>query len=179
MWAKIVNNEIMQTWDDDPTGLWHPDAIEKNDIPGYWEEIPDHVNIGWKFKNDEWIPGGQWHDEFMEENPIPPPGPPTARISQSITVDTVTGIATVIFDAASAGFVDSIEWEIDGKTYTDEHIMLEFTQDLTARQIAVSLTAEGPGGIHTDVLEDETALIIPEKFVPLFVQYLQQPTATK
>ena len=74
IWAKIVNNEIMQTHDEDPSGLWHPDQIAKNDLPGYWEQVPDHVNVGWKFKNDEWISGGQWLEEHIAENPPPPPG---------------------------------------------------------------------------------------------------------
>ena len=53
MWAKIVENEIMQMYDEDPTSLWHPDAIAKNDLPGHWDQVPDHVNVGWKMKNGE------------------------------------------------------------------------------------------------------------------------------
>ena len=76
MWAKIVNDEIMQLHDEDPSGLWHPDAIAKNDLPGYWEQVPDHVHIGWKFRDNEWISGGQWGEEWAAANPPPPPGPP-------------------------------------------------------------------------------------------------------
>ena len=39
IWAKIVDNEIMQTHDEDPSGLWHPDQIAQNDLPGHWEEV--------------------------------------------------------------------------------------------------------------------------------------------
>ena len=152
MWAKVVNDEIFQTWDTDPTGLWHPDQLVN------WEEVPDHVNIGWKRKNNEWISGGQWLEEDQTENPIPAPGPPTAGIS----VNPVEYLdrTEFIFDANHAGFVDSIEWTIQGQKYTDDRVTLTVNKTSANQTIAVSLTVTGPGGSDTVTLENETALIV-------------------
>jgi hypothetical protein len=110
IWAKIVNDEIMQTYDENPAGLWHPDAIAKNDLPGYWEEVPDHVNVGWKFKNNQWISGGQWMEEQAAETPILPPGPPGARIDFAPTDDRSSVDYPVIFDSNATGIYDT--WSI-------------------------------------------------------------------
>jgi len=151
MWAKVVNDEIFQTWDTDPTELWHPDQLT------YWEEVPDYVNIGWKLKNNEWISGGQWQEEHQIENPIPAPGPPTAGISVN-PVDYLDRIE-FIFDANHAGFVDSIEWTIQGQKYTESRVTLTVNKiPFEDQTIAVSLKVTGPGGSHTLTLEDETAL---------------------
>jgi hypothetical protein len=150
MWAKVVNEEIFQTWDEDPTGLWHPDQLVN------WEEVPDHVNIGWKRKNNEWISGGQWLEEDQVENPIPAPGPPTAGIS----VNPVEYLdrTEFIFDANHGGFVDSIEWNIQGQQYTEPRVTLTVNKTSVEQTITVSLTVTGPGGSDTLTLEDETAL---------------------
>ena len=110
IWAKIVNDEIMQTHDENPAGLWHPDAIAKNDLPGYWEEVPDHVNVGWKFKNNQWISGGQWMEEQAAETPILPPGPPNCRIDFTPDDDKSSDIHPVIFDSRVSGIYDT--WSI-------------------------------------------------------------------
>jgi len=110
IWAKIVNNEIMQTHDEDPSGLWHPDQIAKNDLPGYWEQVPDHVNVGWKFKNDEWISGGQWMEEFAAENPPEPPGPPNCRIDHAPNSDPMSNIFSIAVDSRVSGIYDT--WSI-------------------------------------------------------------------
>jgi len=118
IWAKIVNKEIMQTHDEDPAGLWHPDAIAKNDILGYWEEVPEYVNVGWKFKNDEWISGGQWLEEQVAETPILPPGPSSCRIDASISNDPMLDTCEVLFDSNVAGIYDSWSITIDGVNYS-------------------------------------------------------------
>lgn len=150
MWAKVVNDEIFQTWDTDPTELWHPDQLVN------WEEVPDHVNIGWKRKNDEWISGGQWQEEHKVENPIPAPGPPTAGIGVS-PIEYLDRV-DLVFVANYGGFVDSIEWTIQGQKYTDDKVTLTVNKTSVEQTIAVALKATGPGGSHTLTLEGETAV---------------------
>ena len=179
IWAKIVDNEIMQTHDEDPSGLWHPDAIAKNDLPGYWEEVPNYVNSGWKFKNGEWISGGQWLEEHIAENPPPPPGPPCGRIDYTIAVDNITYKAKVLFDIQIGGIWTEFYVDIDGKRYENltenDYVDLElvFDQGDAPRQVPVTITTIGPGGTHVEDLTDveiERQLIIQEKWVPLFAR---------
>ena len=150
MWAKVVNDEIFQTWDTDPTELWHPDQLVN------WEEVPDHVNIGWKRKNDEWISGGQWQEEHEVENPIPAPGPPTAGIGVS-PIEYLDRV-DLVFVANYGGFVDSIEWTIQGQKYTDDKVTLTVNKTSVEQTIAVAIKVTGPGGSHTLTLEGETAV---------------------
>lgn len=110
IWAKIVNDEIMQTHDENPAGLWHPDAIAKNDLPGYWDEVPDHVNVGWKFKNNEWISGGQWLEEHIAATPTVAPGPPFCRVNFAPNSDNASNIFTMAVDATLGGIYDT--WSI-------------------------------------------------------------------
>lgn len=248
IWAKIVNNEIMQTHDENPAGLWHPDQIAKNDLPGYWEEVPDHVNVGWKFKNNEWISGGQWMEEEAAENPPPPPGPPRCRIDYSPRDETMSNTHEVTFDSTISGIYDTWSITVGDTTYsttvtaassTTNEFTCETTEWLTAgdlitfmgtlggvekhttyivksvtnatkfkicdpmtpinvvelttetgtmmlskgpdfkqtfqkadapQTIALSITATGPGGTTTYAPEGELALVIPEKWVPLFAR---------
>lgn len=180
IWAKIVNDEIMQTYDEDPTGLWHPDQIAKNDLPGYWEEVPDHVNVGWKFKNNEWISGGQWLDEHIAENPVPPPGPPSLTIGVTVEENRATGVADVIVDTTMAGEWDTWTLTIDGEEYSADTIdkankgkpdfVLTFNQTTSPRTLSVEGTLVGPGGTTTATLEGDNAVIIPEKWIPLFAR---------
>ena len=118
IWAKIVNDEIMQTHDENPAGLWHPDAIAKNDLPGYWEEVPDHVNVGWKFKNNQWISGGQWMEEQAAETPILPPGPPNCRIDHTHEEDRSSNAHSVVFDSRVSGIYDTWSITIGDTTYS-------------------------------------------------------------
>jgi len=249
IWAKIVNDEIMQTHDEDPAGLWHPDAIAKNDIPGYWEQVPDHANVGWKFKNNEWISGGQWHEEWVAANPPPPPIPPFCRVDftpsddpQSnkfhIAVDSHVGgecdtwsitmgniVYSVNVTAARSDTneftCDSTSWLHKGeqiqfmtdtvggiekhKTYLVHTVVdatkfkicdpmsplneiqltsnsgsmllskgpnfdAEFTKTSSPQPMEFSITATGPGGTTTYTAENDLALIVPEKWVPLFAR---------
>lgn len=163
MWAKIVNDEVMQLHEEDPTGLWHPDAIEKNDIPGHWELIPDDVHIGWKLKNEQWISGGQWLDEFMEENPIPPPGPPTANWDQTEIASDVNTL-TVRFNPNPVGYYDSFSWNIDGKEYSDKSPEITFTRAKTTRNIPVEFIVTGPGGTVTN---DSLFVELKAKIIPV------------
>ena len=117
MWAKIVNDEVMQLSEDNPAGLWHPEAIEKNDIPGHWEEIPDHVHIGWKFRDAEWISGAQWHEEWVAANPPPPPGPPSAGINTKAVL-TSTEI-TYTFISLAFGIFDSCKLELQNTFHSE------------------------------------------------------------
>ncbi len=152
MWAKVVNNEIFQTWDEDPTGLWHPDQLQ------FWQEVPDHVAIGWKFKNGTWISGAQWLEEDQAENPPPPPGPPTAGISCN-PVDYLDR-TEFTFANFSAGIVDSFEWNIQGQKYTDQMVTITVNKTSEIQTVAVSLTVVGPGGTDTKTLENEEAVIV-------------------
>lgn len=173
IWAKIVDNEIMQFHDEDPSGLWHPDHIEKNDLPGHWEQVPDHVGIGWKFKKDKWISGGQWGEEFRAENPLPPPGPPSARIDFSMQIDNEKHIATVTFDCYASGHVDTWDAIVDGKVYKDPQFVVEFEQTDKPRPIEMRIVAVGPGGEFEEIPGEEDAdrkLVIPEKWEPIFLK---------
>jgi len=152
MWAKVVNNEIFQTWDEDPTGLWHPDQLKT------WQEVPDHVNVGWKFKNGTWISGGQWLEEDREENPLPPPGPPSAQFSRN--AKDYMDKTEFTFMNLSDGFVDSIEWTIQGQKYTDDTVKITVNKTSSPQTVAVSLTAVGPGGSNTKTLEEEEELTV-------------------
>ena len=148
MWAKIVNNQIMQLSDENPVGLWHPDAIEKNDIPGYWDEVPEYVNVGWYFRDNEWISGGQWFEECEAAREPVPPGPPSASWRHDIE-DTLTS-ATVEFHADPSGIWDSYSWVIDGKAYgQEETVTVEFTKKSTITTVPVEFIVVGPGGSTT------------------------------
>lgn len=172
IWAKIVDDEIMQISEDDPHGLYHPDQIAKNELAGYWEQVPDTCHEGWKCKNGTWISGGQWHDEFMAEHPLPPPGPPTGTISHSMQIDDQRHVAVVIFECTSCGHVDTWDAVIDGVTYTEPCFTVEFPQGDVARKIEMRLVTLGPGGEHIDMPGEEAdrELVIPEKWEPLFLK---------
>lgn len=160
VWAKVVDNEIMQLHDEDPAGHWHPDALE------FWQEVPDNVHIGWKLKNGEWISGGQWLEEFMAENPPPPPGPPTPRLGFSLTENREAKTITVEFHAATTEVDGEFVVTVGDKTFENESIFtVTFDQTDAPQEIACSITATGPGGTATVTLEGDDALIIPEKFL--------------
>lgn len=238
----------MQTHDENPAGLWHPDAIAKNDIPGYWDEVPDHVNVGWKFKNNEWISGGQWMEEHAAENPPLPPGPPRPRIDYAPRDEPTSNVQEIMFDSGVSGIYDTwsitvgdvtysttvtaansttneftcntTEWLAEGdqvtfmgtlggvekhKTYIVKSVtnatkfkicdlmtpiaVLDLTTETgtmmlskgpnfkqtfeksdTPQPVALSITATGPSGPATYTPEGELALVIPEKWVPLFAR---------
>ena len=170
----------MQTHHEDPSGLWHPDMIEKNELNGHWEELPGYVNVGWKFKNGAWISGGQWLEEHMAENPLPPPGPPIGRIDVTVQPDNQTHKAKVTFDVHVGGIYDTWYLEIDGVTYTEhgveEKLILEFDQGDEDREVPISIYTIGPGGTHEEHLhkdvEEERKCIIPAKWVPPFMKAL-------
>ena len=163
-WAKVVNNEAQQIWDTDPSDLWHPDAL------AFWKEVPDEVQVGWKFKNNKWISGGQWAEEDRIENPLPEVGPPTAIIAYMRGVDLDGSTETVTFANDSSGHYDSFEWNIEGKKYTDETFELKFPRKSDAPYgISVSLTVTGPGGVHTKTLEGEEEIVIA-KYDPPYIQ---------
>jgi hypothetical protein len=65
-WAKMVdsdgdgNFEIFQLHDEDPSGLWHPDALE------FWRQVPDeNAAIGNVFEESTqtWYTGAEWFDK--------------------------------------------------------------------------------------------------------------------
>jgi hypothetical protein len=71
-WAKMVdsdgdgNFEIYQLHDEDPSGLWHPDALE------FWREVPDeHAAIGNVFEESSqtWYTGAAWGLKKTAEGP--------------------------------------------------------------------------------------------------------------
>ncbi len=162
MWAKIVNDEVMQLSDENPAGLWHPDAIAKNDIPGYWDEVPDYVHIGWHFRDNEWISGGQWFEECEAAKEPVLPGPPTANWRHTIR-DTLDA-ATVEFNADPAGIWDSYSWVIDGKEYgQEESVSVEFSKTSTTTTVPVEFSVTGPGGTATSSI---TSIQLKAIFVP-------------
>jgi len=182
IWAKVVDEEIMQIHDENPTGLWHPDALTQ------WEEVPAECHIGWKRKNGQWISGGQWYDEFREENPLPEPGPPTANFVYSQSDDVVKGVTTITlkqnvggwgFGKETDGDPDEYhEFHVDGEVYTDDEVTLTFNHGDAERIIDLEMHAYGPGGknvVNATESESHQTVVIPAKFVPLFMQqYLTQ-----
>jgi hypothetical protein len=71
-WAKMVdsdgdgNFEIFQLYDENPSGLWHPDALE------FWREVPDeHAAIGNVFEESSqtWYTGVAWGEKKTAESP--------------------------------------------------------------------------------------------------------------
>lgn len=156
IWAKIVNDEIMQTHDENPAGLWHPDAIAKNDIPGYWDEVPDHVNVGWKFRNNEWISGGQWMDEYIASMPIPSPIPPFSRVDFTPNDDLQSNKFNIAVDSRVGGEYDT--WSITvGNTVYSVNVTSansdtnEFTCDSTSwlhKGAQIEFMTDTVGGIE-------------------------------
>jgi hypothetical protein len=180
IWAKIVENEIMQTFDEDVSKYWHPDAIAQNELAGHWQEVPDHVNVGWKWKNDQWISGGQWLEEWIAANPPPPPGPPSLTISANIHEDLPNDRATLIVDQTHAGEFTDWSITVDGTTYTKDTVdaankgqpdfQLEYVLTDAPQPVSITGTLIGPGGTVTVTLDGEDAVILPEKFVPFFLR---------
>jgi len=77
-WAKMVdsdgdgNFEIYQLHDEDPSGLWHPDALE------FWRQVPDeHAAIGSVFEESTqtWYTGAAWGLKKTAESPKPDVAP--------------------------------------------------------------------------------------------------------
>lgn len=160
-WARVVNNEIVEIFDEDPAKYFHPDLLHE------WVDIPDEgVHAGWKFKNGKWISGGQWYEEFYKENPIPPEGPPTVLIEvdhkETRTHD------QLIFRHRIGGVGDLVEWRIDGKTYTTDEVSLEVEKGTEIRTIPVKCTVAGPGGNAIKELTGDEAVTVAPVFVPLF-----------
>lgn len=160
-WARVVDDEVVQIFEEDPALYFHPETLHE------WVDIPNEgVHVGWKRKNGRWISGTQWWEEFRAENPVPPEGPPTANISidhkETRTHDQLT------FEAMPGGTVTSMEWTIDGKIYTGEKVSLEVAKSDTDKTLAVSLKVTGPGGSSTKVLEGDEAVVITAIFTPLF-----------
>ncbi len=157
IWAKVVNDEIIQTWEEDPSSLWHPDALQN------WEQVPDDVNVGWKRKNGQWITGAQWLEEHQAENPLPPPGPPTAGIKRNVMEKET--LAILELEATPAGHFDSISWSINGQTYTDSFVTVEIPRTSVVQSIPVSLTVTGPGGSDTKELTGDEEITIAKIIV--------------
>jgi hypothetical protein len=160
-WARVVENEIVEIFEEDPAKYFHPDLLHE------WVDIPDEgVHVGWKFKNGQWISGGQWYEEFYAENPIPPEGPPTVQVEidhkETRTHD------QLVFSYRIGGVGDLVEWRINGTKYTDESVSLEVAKNSEIQTISVSVKVKGPGGEVTKTLEGDEAVSITPIFVPLF-----------
>jgi hypothetical protein len=160
-WARVIDDEIVQIFEDDPSKYFHPDTLNE------WVDIPNEgVHVGWKRKNGKWISGTQWWEEFRKENPLPPEGPPSVNIAvdhkETRTHD------QFVFEITTSGTVTSIEWNIDGKKYTEEKVTLEVAKGDTDKQVPVSAKAIGPGGTATKILEGDEAVVVTAIFTPLF-----------
>jgi hypothetical protein len=160
-WARVVENEIVEIFEEDPAKYFHPDLLHE------WVDIPNEgVHVGWKFKNGQWISGGQWYDEFRAENPLPPEGPPTVQIEVDHKETRTHDQFKFAFMIGGVG--EFVEWNINGQKYTDEIVTLELAKTSEAFQVPVSVKVEGPGGTATKTLEGDQAVIVSPIFVPLF-----------
>ena len=150
IWAKIVNDEIMQMHDEDPTGLWHPDMIAQNDLPGHWEEVPAECHIGWKRdKSGEWHDGAWWYEKNIIDNPTPPPGPPSAGIALRDSHTTGSVDITVVAVVQTPEEY-TLLWEIAGETYDTGEVTVTITKlEDTIQNLKVKLTVTSPGGTTT------------------------------
>jgi hypothetical protein len=160
-WARVVENEIVEIFEEDPAKYFHPDLLHE------WVDIPNEgVHVGWKFKNGQWISGGQWYDEFRAENPIPAEGPPTIMIEvnhkETRTHDQFE------FKFVIGGVGEFVEWSINGTKYTDETVKLELPKTSEPYQVPVSAKVKGPGGTVTRTLEGDEIITVTPIFVPLF-----------
>lgn len=180
LWGRILDNHVVEVLDEGVSaiGLIHPDHIEKdNDVPGHWEELPDGVNVGWWFKNNQWISGAQYWAEWDIEHPKPPPGPPTAHIIKNVLHKIEEHKTYVHIEANVGGWgfdpdQERHEWLIEGEVRTEEKIDLVYDHKDEPYNVDIQLTAYGPGGSHTHHVDDEEIITIPAKFVPLFYQFL-------
>tara|TARA_B110000503_G_C7047209_1_gene370736 strand:+ start:318 stop:839 length:522 start_codon:yes stop_codon:yes gene_type:complete len=166
-WAKIVEGEVVQIFDGDPTGHWHPDALV------LWEDVPDDIGIaeGWHKKEDgTWINGEQYQIDNLAANPIPPPGPPTAIIQQQL-IDVDDSTTKLILTAIIGGEYDLEDpahiptWNINnGETVSNDfEVTVQFTKTNQNQTIPISLTVVGSGG---DCEEPATlAVVIPHAAV--------------
>jgi hypothetical protein len=192
IWAKIVEEEIMQTHDEDPAGLWHPDMIAQNDIPGHWEEVPDFCNVGYKRKDGEWMEGGKWYEEWRAANPLPEPGPPTANFIYTQTDDVMKGTTTIILKQNVGGWGFGTETDgnlneyhefiIEDETYTQDEVTLTYEHGDTERIVDIEMNAYGPGGkntVNSTLSESHQTVVIPAKFVPLFMSELLKQVGGK
>lgn len=192
IWAKIVEEEIMQTHDENPAGLWHPDMIEQNEIIGHWEEVPDFCNVGYKRRDGEWIEGGQWYADWRAANPLPEPGPPTANFIYTQSDDVMKGTTTITLKQNVGGWGFGTETDgnlneyhefiIEGETYTQDEVTLTFEHGEEERIIDIEMNAYGPGGKHTvnsTMSESHQTVVVPAKFVPLFMQELLKQVGGK
>lgn len=67
LWAKMMdidgdgNFEIVQTHDEDPAGLWHPDALVN------WREVPSNLAIGSVLETttNVWWTGADWLEKTL------------------------------------------------------------------------------------------------------------------
>lgn len=160
-WARVVEDEIVQIFEEDPSQYFHPDTLNE------WVDIPNEgVHVGWKFKNGQWISGTQWWEEFRAENPVPPEGPPSVRIAldhkETRTHD------QLVFEFTGSGTITSHEWTIDGKKYEEEKVSIEIEKGQQAKTIAASIKVTGPGGSTTQIREGDEAIVITPIFTPLF-----------
>ena len=62
----------------------------------------------------------------------------------------------------AAGEIDSLLWEVEGTTYTENKINLEFDCGAETYDITINLTITGPGGTATD----SRVYVVPALFVP-------------
>mgnify|MGYP006296374493 FL=1 len=102
-------------------------------------------------------------EEFIAENPPPPPGPPAANWSQTETASDVNTL-TIKFEPHPVGFYDTMSWEIDGETYSEESPEITFTRDDSTRNIPVEFTVTGPGGTVTN---DALFVVLKAKIIPV------------
>ena len=161
IWAKVVDNEIMQLHDEDPRDLWHPDFHE------FWQQVPAYCHIGWKFRDGEWISGSQAHEEFMAANPIPDPGPPTLMVHVTQTEDRETKKVKAIFNVTPSGHYTSFSVTVGDQTFDDNLLFeMEFDQTDKPQTIAVEgiIRSEGHDDIRVGMFDDMD-FVIPEAYI--------------
>lgn len=161
IWAKVVDNEIMQLHDEDPRDLWHPDFHE------FWQEVPSNCHIGWKFRDGEWISGSQAHEEFMAANPMPDPGPPTLMVHVSEHEDRETKKVKAIFNVTPSGEFTSYSVTVAGQTFDDTPLFeMEFVQTDKDQVIPVEgvIRSEGHDDIHVGMF-DAMDFVVPAAYI--------------
>jgi hypothetical protein len=179
IWAKIIDNQITEILEEgmSPHGLVHSEQIERNDVPGHWEEVPDGCHTGWWFKGGKWISGEQYYKEWDLEHPKPEPGPPTANIIKNVLhkIEEHKTYVHVEANCGGHGFNEADErheWLVEGQVFTDEKLDLIYEHKDEPYTVDIQLTAFGPGGQDVHHVDDEEVITIPAKFVPLFYQMM-------
>lgn len=142
LWAKMVdtdgdgNLEVVQTHDEDPSGLWHPDFLSA------WQEVPSTVSIGYVLEKDTgvWWSGSDWLERKIENSPAPL-DPDVVGDTGPIFKGAVTKVKIVSQgDNYDVGYVMRNQYDVGNGT----HLVLSATFDEYGEKLE-SVTIENHG----------------------------------